>query len=305
MAETIIALDFASEGEALRLVESQAEQLEVELVRQAQPQDAQAVLADHTRLKEVLLNLLSNGIKYNRRGGKVTLSCVPSGDDRVTISVTDTGSGIPIEKQARLFTPFDRLGAEAGGAQGTGIGLVISRHLVESMNGVLGFESTEGKGSRFYVEMPLAVGSLQSDQAAMTGGPSGPGTDHAGHCSLLYIEDELTNLELVREILSRRPHIEFHGETSGKKGIKIAREAPPDLILLDMNLHDIDGLEALKELKDDARTSHIPVWVVSADALEKQIKKAFDAGCDGYVTKPIRLGEFLGTIDAILAQDSD
>jgi PAS domain S-box-containing protein len=271
------------------------------------------VLADRQRLTQVLLNLLSNAVKYNRQGGSVRLSCekVPgeptAGEtenhdgERLRILVRDTGPGIAPEKMARLFVPFDRLGAEQSDVEGTGLGLALSKRLVEAMGGVMTVESTVGEGSTFAVALALVENPLErlerSDHAAAT-----PGAANVPEASstLLYIEDDLANLGLVEAILSERAGITLLSALQGRIGLDLAREHSPDLILLDLHLPDVTGDEVLKRLQSQPQTRDIPVVVISADATPGRIERLMQAGASGYLTKPLDVDRFLQAVDEVL-----
>ncbi len=259
------------------------------------------VKADRTRLKQVLINLLSNAIKYNRPDGKVAVTCVDVNAERIRICVEDTGHGLSLEKIGLLFQPFNRLGQEAHTEQGTGIGLVMTKRLVELMGGVIGVESTPGKGSVFWIEMaltterqhvPIAIGPATAQDPLMQA--------NAQLYTLLYVEDNPANLLLVENLMERRPDIRLLSARDGLSGVEMARNAQPDVILMDINLPGISGIKALQLLKDDRATSHIPVVALSANAMPRDIEKGMDAGFFNYLTKPIKINEFMDTLDAAL-----
>jgi signal transduction histidine kinase len=259
------------------------------------------VRADQQRLKQVLLNLLSNAIKYNRRGGEVTLSCEVLEGERLCISVRDTGYGIAPEKQARLFTPFDRLGADQTGVEGTGLGLALSKGLVEAMGGTLGVESEEGEGSRFWLDLSLAEepagsGSKREVRMQETEAPDGPETRH----TVLFIEDNLANVRLMERVFQRRPQVRLLTALQGRLGLELAREHQPDLILLDLNLPDVSGDEVLRHLKRDPELREIPVVMISGDAIPSQVQRMLDLGAQGYLTKPFDINELLRLTNEIL-----
>jgi PAS domain S-box-containing protein len=260
------------------------------------------VNADRTRIKQVLINLLSNAIKYNNPGGSVVVACsAKSTAGRVRLTVTDSGEGLPPEKLAQLFQPFNRLGQEVGPEEGTGIGLVVSKRLVELMDGIIGVESTVGKGSIFWVEListapltlPAAVEVVAPDEsAALT-------VDVMR--TLLYVEDNPANLQLVERIIGRRHDLRLVSAVDGNRGVEMARACLPDVILMDINLPGISGTAAMKILRDDPVTAHIPVVALSANAMPRDIQKGMEAGFFRYLTKPIRVREFMDTLDAALA----
>ncbi|HEX7706595.1 MAG TPA: PAS domain S-box protein [Thermoanaerobaculia bacterium] len=266
------------------------------------PADAlHCVNGDRTRIKQVLINLLSNAIKYNRPGGSVVVACnAKSTSGRVRLTVTDTGAGLPPEKLAQLFQPFNRLGQEVGTEEGTGIGLVVSKRLVELMDGVIGVESSTGEGSTFWVELmstaPLTLPAFVEIAA--------PPDSHAAALdhqrTLLYVEDNPANLQLVERIIGRRKDLRLLSAVDGNRGVELARASLPDVILMDINLPGISGTEALKILRDDAATAHIPVIALSANAMPRDIQKGLEAGFFRYLTKPIKVSEFTETLNIAL-----
>ena len=258
------------------------------------------VRADRTRLKQIVINLLSNAIKYNKEKGLVTVDCVRSSPERIRIRVSDTGAGLPPEKVAQLFQPFNRLGQEAAGVLGTGIGLVVTKRLAELMDGVLGVESTVGEGSVFWCELHSSVAPhhiCESAEVATTHAliPVGAHTR-----SLLYIEDNPANMRLVAQLIERRPDIRLITAVNGTLGIELARSAQPTLILMDINLPGISGIEALKILRADPATAHIPIVALSANAMYRDIEKGLELGFLRYLTKPIKVNEFMDTLDMVL-----
>ena len=259
------------------------------------------VSADRTRLKQIIINLLSNAIKYNKEQGAVVVDCATSAPGLTRISVKDTGAGLSPEKLAQLFQPFNRLGQEAGGVAGTGIGLVVTKRLAELMGGVLGVASTAGAGSVFWCELVSCAApqlALESGEAASLGEP--PVATGEPLRTLLYVEDNLANLKLVEQLIARRSDLRLLTAVNGTLGIELARAAQPAVILMDINLPGISGLEALKILRADPSTAHIPVVALSANAMPREIEKGLHAGLFRYLTKPIKLSEFMDTLDAAL-----
>jgi PAS domain S-box-containing protein len=254
------------------------------------------VLADFQRLKQVLLNLLSNAVKYNVPGGSVRLTCGRGSDNRLRIMVSDTGGGIPRERQAQLFEPFERLGAEQGGEEGTGLGLALSKGLVEAMGGAIGMESTPGKGSVFWVELDRAGDPFGLAQVAET--RSDFGKRPRPSRTALYIEDNLSNLKLIQGVLERRSEIRLISAMHGRMGLDLAKQHRPDVILLDLQLPDMSGRQILAALKADVATREIPVVVISADATKGQIRELLAAGAFAYLTKPLDVQQFLQVLDA-------
>jgi CheY-like chemotaxis protein/nitrogen-specific signal transduction histidine kinase len=289
--------------EGLDLVAPLAVARDIQLKVEAAGLSDRFIFVDRQRLKQVLLNLLSNAVKYNRPGGAVTLSYAEVKGGRLRVNVSDTGLGIPPDRLGQLFTPFERLGAEQTGIEGTGLGLALSKRLVEAMRGTMGVDSTVGRGSTFWVEFPLSV----EEQPAMhrsTEGPRPAAVAEAarGAFSVLYIEDNLSNLELIQHLLSRRPEIKLLSAMQGRLGLDLAREHRPDLILLDVHLPDIPGAEMVRLLREDLKTRDIPVVVVSADALPTQIQRLLAAGARAYLTKPLEVRKFLDVVDEVLAE---
>ncbi len=259
------------------------------------------VKADRTRVKQVLINLLSNAIKYNQAEGSVVVDCTASSAERMRISITDSGEGLAPDKLAQLFQPFNRLGKETGVEEGTGIGLVVCKRLVELMGGSIGVDSTVGVGSVFWIELNLtAERHLADDDAASTAVLQAPLHTDAPSRTLLYVEDNPANLMLVEDLVARRPDLRLLSATDGKSGIEMARAARPDVILMDINLPGISGLQALQILQDDPSTAHIPVIALSANAMLRDIDKGLAAGFFRYLTKPIKVNEFMDTLDVAL-----
>jgi PAS domain S-box-containing protein len=259
------------------------------------------VSADRTRLKQIVINLLSNAIKYNKERGTVVVDCTASTPGITRISVKDTGAGLSPEKLAQLFQPFNRLGQEAGGVAGTGIGLVVTKRLAELMGGVLGVESTAGAGSVFWCELiscaaPQLV--VESGEAATFDGPPVP--TGARPRTLLYVEDNPANMKLVEQLIARRPDMRLLTAVNGTLGIEVARTTQPTVILMDINLPGISGVEALKVLRIDPVTAHIPVVALSANAMPRDIEMGLDAGFFRYLTKPIKIKEFMDTLNTAL-----
>jgi len=260
------------------------------------------VHADRIRVKQVMVNLLSNAIKYNRAGGGVVVHCAMSGEDRVRVSVTDTGVGLAPEQLSHLFQPFNRLGQETSTEEGTGIGLVVTKQLVELMGGVIGVESSVGVGSIFWVELPASSApelifnhsgdfTMEQDPAAQESAPQR---------TLLYVEDNPANLALIEQLIARRSDLKLLTAVDGHSGIELARRRQPDLILMDINLPGMSGFDALKILREDTSTAHIPVLALSANAIPHDIEKGLEAGFFHYLTKPIKVHEFMAALDVAL-----
>jgi signal transduction histidine kinase/CheY-like chemotaxis protein len=282
-------------GEVSELVRPLAEQRAVQLVGDGQGGCAVFVFADRQRLKQILLNLMSNAVKYNRAGGVVALSCGEPSPTRLRVSVTDTGPGIPAEQLDLLFVPFERLGAERGGVEGTGIGLTISQRLAEAMGGTIQVDSVVGRGSVFSVELPLAEGPIERYERLNGAPPStaAPLAPTQQRRKVLYIEDNLANLKLVERLVSQRPEIEIVPSMQGSLGVELARQHRPALILLDLHLPDVDGEEILHRLRVDPATASIPVVVISADATPGRVQRLLAGGAIDYLTKPFDVRRLL------------
>jgi PAS domain S-box-containing protein len=259
------------------------------------------VHGDRTRIKQVLINLLSNAIKYNSVGGTVVVDCsaqIETG--RVRITVTDTGPGLPADKLKQLFQPFNRLGQDATGEEGTGIGLVVSKRLVELMDGSIGVESIVGAGSVFWFELrstaPLTIPAVLEEIApAEVVSPEAVAVR-----TLLYVEDNPANLTLVERLISRRSDLRILSAVDGRRGVELARSALPDVILMDINLPGINGVEVLRILRSHKATAHIPVLALSANAMAGDIQSGLDAGFLRYLTKPIKISEFMEALNVAL-----
>ena len=285
--------------QAIDLVQPSAAEAHV-TVRSEAIEDGVHVLADRQRLQQVLLNLLSNGVKYNRAGGTVTVACRESPASRLRIEVTDTGPGITADKLARLFTPFDRLGAEASAVEGTGLGLALSKSLVEAMGAILHVRSEPEVGCTFSVELAVVAAPAEREPMAAVSAPAVDERQPGEAQKILYIEDNLSNLTLVESILSRRPGTTVLSAMQGRVGVDLARDHRPALILLDRHLPDIPGEEVFRQLQADSRTRDIPVIVLSADAMPSRMRQFLDGGVRAYLTKPLDVPELLAAIDEAL-----
>ncbi len=290
-------------AEAWELVRHRAERSGVKLVNGGPSTCKAMVTADRQRLKQVLLNLLSNAVKYNSDEGTIEVTCGSgvTGSNRLRIAVRDTGHGIPAEALGRLFTPFERLGAERTAIEGTGIGLAVSRGLVEAMDGEIGAESTEGAGSTFWFELPVDESRSFPTSPAVAQLPQETGSEGSRReCTILYIEDNPSNFKLVERVLARRPNVELLTAIQGGIGLDIARDRQPDLILLDLHLPDIHGSEVLRRIREDAVISRTPVVIISADVTSNQVERLLDAGAQAYLPKPLDVQEFLRIVDDVL-----
>jgi PAS domain S-box-containing protein len=259
--------------------------------------------ADRTRLKQALINFLSNAIKYNRDHGTIEVVYAPSTPGRIRVSIKDTGAGLPPEKMAQLFQPFNRLGQESGSVEGTGIGLVVAKQLIELMGGSVGVESTVGVGSVFWFELMVsaepqfAVGGIEYKAPVQ---PQSHVQSSSNVRIILYVEDNPANLKLVEQLIARRSDLRLLSAMTGNQGIELARANQPEVILMDINLPDISGIEALGILREDPVTAHIPIIAVSANAMPHDIEKGLQAGFFKYLTKPIKVNEFMDSLNSAL-----
>lgn len=265
--------------------------------------DPYEIMVDQNRFRQVLLNLLSNAVKYNRDGGEVSLMCARDDQGRMRFTVSDTGMGIPAEMQEQLFTPFHRLGAENGEVEGTGIGLTITRTLTELMGGEIDFSSREGEGTDFWVAFPLA-----EDQSSITAKnlslissneKAAQMNDAQLNHTVLYIEDNPANLNLMEMIFERLDGVRMISAHTAELGLELAEQERPDLILMDINLPGMSGVEALKQIQSSETLRSTPVIAVSANAMKHDIESALEAGFKGYITKPFEVNDI---IDAVSAQ---
>lgn len=286
--------------EAIGLVLALATERKIKIERTDLIDSSPIVLADRQRLKQVLLNLLANAVKYNRDAGRVIVDLAPQPNEHFRISIIDEGPGIPSEKRSRLFSPFERLGAEAGLCEGTGLGLALSKRLVEAMAGTIG-ESAPASGSCFWIEFPQTKDvrrehGTERELTALLAGLNGQSK------TLLYIEDNVSNLTLIEHLLSEYPPIKLISAMQGSLGLELAVRHQPDLILLDVHLPDLSGAEVLARLKANPRTSAIPVVVLSADATKSQIDRLLAAGANEYLTKPLEVDRFSKVVEAHLCE---
>ena len=287
--------------EALAMIEADAAARQLSVTRDV-AKDARHVLGDATRLKQVLTNLLTNAIKYNRDGGSIRVEARRVRTDTVELAVQDSGLGLSAEQLDELFQPYNRLGREQSQTQGTGIGLVIAKGLVELMGGKMSASSVPGQGSCFVLTlpatqapeaMPARIGALLPDPAS-----------YSGSRRVVYIEDNATNAEVMRGMLAQRPQISLEVFARGQAGLAAVLAAPPDLLLLDMQLPDTDGLSVLREVRRHLAASELPVIVVSANAMPEQLSASMAAGAQRYLTKPVDVRELLAQLDVMLAEGS-
>jgi PAS domain S-box-containing protein len=296
--ESVSLSELMSEGRSM--MEPQAQQRGIRMVF-PEFNDPVFVSADRTRLKQILINLLSNAIKYNKEQGTIVVDCIESAPGRIRFSVKDTGEGLAPEKMAQLFQPFNRLGQEAGTVTGTGIGLVVTKRLAELMDGVIGVESTVGAGSTFWCELS----SASAPRLAFENGQAEASIELHAHIdapqrTLLYVEDNPANMALVEQLIARCPDIRLLTAIDGTLGIELARATLPTVILMDINLPGISGIRALKILREDPATAHIPVVALSANAMPRDIERGLEAGFFRYLTKPIKVKDFMDTLNAAL-----
>jgi PAS domain S-box-containing protein len=291
-------------AEAIDLMRPLAEERSVALRLTTELDGELFAMADRQRFKQVLLNLLANAVKYNREGGSVSLSVDDSALNKIRLTVSDSGSGIAPEKLSRLFTPFERLGAEFSTVEGTGLGLALCRSLIEAMNGTISVVSRVGEGSCFTLELPrtarpLARRTLQSSVPEEN--DALPGASQR----VLYIEDNRSNLALVEQILGESAGIELLHAPTGGAGLEMARRHLPAVILLDLHLPDLPGWEVLAQLRSDVELAEIPVIVISADATAGQIRRLLAAGATDYLTKPIDISRFCQVLERTTARRQD
>jgi len=253
------------------------------------------VLADRQRLTQVVINLISNAIKYNRHRGTVTVEAEED-EGRIHLSVADTGAGIDPDQLPRLFTPFDRLDAAASGIDGTGLGLALSRRLVEAMGGRIGVRSRRGIGTTFWVELEIARPAVVDAADAAAEGLLAT-RQYPTELRVLYVEDVVANVRLVEEIFARRPSIRLIPAMQGQLGIELARDHRPHLIFLDLHLQDMTGADVLAALRRDAATRSIPVVILTADATRRELEKLQRLGARSYESKPIGMRRLLEIVD--------
>jgi CheY-like chemotaxis protein len=289
-------------ADSMRAVSSSADEREIRT--ELDTPAGLVVNGDPTRLKQILLNLLSNAVKYNEPKGEILMTARPADDDRIRISVRDTGKGIAEEKRAGLFQAFNRLGQENTEIEGTGIGLSICARLIEVMDGRIGYESVEGVGSTFWVEIHSDVqGEIvpPEDVAPLVSLSDSSRVTLKGR--VLYVEDNPANLLLMQRIIDRVDGVDLRSATDAEQGLRIARDEQPDLIIMDISLPGMDGFEALEHLKADEKTAHLPVIALSANALPAQVALGNEAGFASYLTKPIDILEVTSRLKTFLAQD--
>lgn len=287
---------------ALMMVASKAQEKSISLTNDLTEQELPAVLTDKRKVQQILINLLTNAIKYNDIGGSVTISCDLNQEGLIRILVQDNGFGIPEDARERVFLPFDRAGRESGLIEGTGIGLNIVQQLIERLDGHIDFESEEGKGSRFWIELPTTQEQLNTAQNQVHADSLAIGStiDALNNHTLLYIEDNLANTVYMHAVLKDHQNLRLRTAKSAEVGLEIARNEKIDLILIDIKLPGMSGYDALIELKADPRTQNIPVIAVTAEAYEHQIAAGKKAGFTDYVIKPFSKEKILASLSDTL-----
>ena len=268
------------------------------------------VIVDRTRLKQVFINILGNAIKYNREGGTVQVHCEAVGPGRICIRIEDSGNGLSPAQLGHIFQPFERLGQEAGSIEGTGIGLALSKRLVELMGGRIGVRSVVGQGSVFWVELDAPGTQAPAPASAPATAPArlrvaaapGPAAARRRPATVLCVEDNRANQLLMQRLLARRSDVRLLLAGDGHHGVQLAHAMQPDVVLMDINLPGLSGLEAMKRLAADTATAHIPVIAVSALAMQHDIDKGLQAGFFRYLSKPIKIDDLSEALDAALAR---
>lgn len=296
-------------AESLQLVEPLASERGIDIGRPSGPITAN-VISDFRKLKQAVINLLSNAIKYNKENGSISISCEVIDNNLLRLSITDTGKGIPIERQNELFKPFSRLDAEDTLTGGTGIGLVLTRYLIEEMNGYIGLNSEEGKGSTFWLDIPLADpdytdGSYPSfsfpdedDDTDLTTTTEDTVPDN-DNIRILYVEDSTFNVRLIQAVVKKHPRLELIVATTAEEGLDKLRAEKPDIVLMDINLPGMNGYEAIKIIRQEPEIADTPVLALSADAMKDAVHEGEQAGFDRYLTKPVDLSILMQTISEI------
>ncbi len=289
-------------GESISLIRPLASEKKIEIW--CNNNSCGLIKADRQRIRQVLLNILSNAVKYNKEGGTVHVSCVNLNGE-VSVTIRDTGKGIPADLQYKVFQPFERLGAEETGIEGTGVGLALSKALIDLMGGTIGFDSEPGNGTTFYFRLPRAgVVSPSAGRAKQVGvvldPPKVAEAEIVG--KVLYIEDNPANLALVMKVFESVTGIELLSATNGTLGLTLAEAEIPEVILLDVHLPDLSGAEVLRKLAANPVTSMIPVVVLSADATENQVARMYEAGAYEYLTKPIDVNHLKDMVDKLIAK---
>jgi len=286
--------------EAFTLVQPQADMRGIQLYATMNALENHYVVADNVRYKQALINLLSNAVKYNNMGGEVEVSLALSSPTILRLSVRDNGQGIPANRQAEVFQPFNRLNAEFSKIEGSGVGLVITKQLVEMMHGRLDFESNEGIGTEFWIDLPIASEWNQQQTDIIKSVDYVPTQlDFSTHKNVLYIEDNPTNIRLLQQFFERHSCLSLDVAEEPFIGIYKARSTQPDLIILDINLPGMDGFEAMNVLQNDPMTKHIPVVGLSANAMPYDIERGIKSGFFEYLTKPVDINKLIVTLNRV------
>jgi CheY-like chemotaxis protein/anti-sigma regulatory factor (Ser/Thr protein kinase) len=285
--------------EVERTLQPLAARQQIALRIESFPSGLPMVAADRTRFAQILMNLGANAIKYNRPNGDVAFS-VSQLDDELRVTVKDTGIGIPLDKQASIFQPFQRAGQETGPIEGTGIGLVITRRLAALMSGDVGFHSVPGKGSEFWISLPIHSSRLSSQAPPALGDVDVERLVRAGLRRVLYVEDNPANVLFMRDLLSNFESIDLTVATTAELGIELADQLRPHVIIMDINLPGMSGLDALRALRARAELQHIPVIALTAAASERDRQLGMHAGFYRYLTKPVQVDELIGALETLL-----
>jgi len=288
--------------EALDLLTPMAVRRNIMLRDEVGKQGRRYVMADQQRLKQVLLNLVSNAIKYNSDDGTITIAAEEIDGNRLKVKVRDTGPGIKPDSLSKLFTPFERLGAEQTGVEGTGLGLALSKRLLEMMGGSIGAENNPDRGATFWMVLPLVQDPVAQLQTAMpaVAAPVSPAQQQRQRI-VLYVEDNLSNITLIEHIIVHRPHVKLVAAMQGRLGLDLAREHRPDLILLDLHLPDISGEDVLHGIRQEPALQNTPIIVISADATRGRIERLQSMGVLDYLPKPLDIKRFLQLLDTCLS----
>ena len=259
------------------------------------------VLADRTRFTQILINFGSNAIKYGRPGGQAQIS-VDVADNRLRCFVRDDGIGIPFEKQDKIFQPFQRAGQEAGPIEGTGIGLSITKRLAELMGGAVGFRSTPGKGSEFWVELAVHGNSASArEEASLPAlGSASLAREDGDSFLIVYVEDNPSNIAFMRGVIDELPRVELMAVSNAEQGIEVIRKHRPQVVIMDINLPGMSGYEAARRLRDWPETRDIPVIALTAAAMAGERKRLEQAGFARYLTKPAKVAELLEALESLL-----